>query len=543
MCCRQSTLGRRDNPLLWFQLICLCLFLAGCEKTDNGGEAPEPKLGITRALLPQVTLADTVLIGTRDAQGTAGFLGIPFAKPPVGEARWQRPVPYALDGGRLDATQFAPACMQSGSGLNWYHGMMRRVGVDPALMEGPEYSEDCLYLNVWTDVDDATLHSQRSDDLQLRPVLMFIHGGSNTGGWSYEPNYHGGPLARKGAVVVTVAYRLGVFGWMNHPEMTTRNLALHDLSLALDWVHTHIAKFGGDPERITVSGESAGAANALHLALSPLSGTKIHGVIHQSGGWPAVGGPTPKETRSRAQQLQQVLLGPEGSLEGLRDLPAQKLMDVTGDIYSGMRFGAIEDTESLPRTLQQRVADGDLPPLNIIIGTNANESLMYIKPEATVASYLQDRIPAHRWSAVVAAAGDGLDERTTFDRLGTAVTFLCPSLMLADAMGSAGGRVFVYRFDRVRPNFDSIGAYHGAELPYVFDRHDAWLPTEAVDNGLTEMMVGYWHRFISQGDPNGPDLMVWPQWQPTDQKAVIFSEDSSVMLHPDSEFCAVLSDT
>jgi para-nitrobenzyl esterase len=110
-------------------------------------------------------------------------------------------------------------------------------------------------------------------------------------------------------------------------------------------------------------------------------------------------------------------------------------------------------------------------------------------------------------------------------------------------MGSAGGRVFVYRFDRVRPNFDSIGAYHGAELPYVFDRHDAWLPTEAVDNGLTEMMVGYWHRFISQGDPNGPDLMVWPQWQPTDQKAVIFSEDSSVMLHPDSEFCAVLSDT
>ena len=553
MYCRFSTLVCSNKSLAWPLLMLLGVVLTGCDEKIRETGTQSPEQALTAVTTPQVLVGDTRIIGTRDASGTAEFLGIPFAEPPVGKARWLRPVPHRFTAPSLDATQFAPACMQSGSGLDWYHGMMARVGVDPALMEGPKYSEDCLYLNVWTDLDDAALAlsdsahrqqvGQKPDQQPLRPVLIFIHGGSNVGGWSYEPNYHGGPLARKGVIVVTVAYRLGVFGWMNHPEMATSNLALHDLSLALDWVHTHIAEFGGDPERITVSGESAGAANALHLALSPLSGTKISGVIHQSGGWPVVGGPTPAEAKARALELQQTLLGPKGSLEGLRDLPAQKLMDVTGDIYSGMRFGAIEDTESLPRTLQQRVADGDLPPLNIIIGTNANESLMYIKPEATVASYLQDRIPAHRWSAVVAAAGDGLDERTTFDRLGTAVTFLCPSLMLADAMGSAGGRVFVYRFDRVRPNFDSIGAYHGAELPYVFDRHDAWLPTEAIDNGLTEMMVGYWHRFISQGDPNGPDLMVWPQWQPTDQKAVIFSEDSSVMLHPDSEFCAVLSDT
>ena len=116
------------------------------------------------------------------------FLGIPFAEPPVNELRWERPVPIQGSLGGVDATQFMPACMQTGSGLAWYHGMMSRVGVDPSLMEGPEYSEDCLYLNVWTTGD----HSEP------KPVLVFIHGGSNTGGWSYEPNYHGHALAERG---------------------------------------------------------------------------------------------------------------------------------------------------------------------------------------------------------------------------------------------------------------------------------------------------------------------------------------------------------
>jgi para-nitrobenzyl esterase len=187
--------------------------------------------------------------------------------------------------------------------------------------------------------------------------------------------------------------------------------------------------------------------------------------------------------------------------------------------------------------------DGDLPPLNIIIGTNANESLLYIKPEASVASYLEGRVPAQRWPDVLAAAGDDLDELATFDRLGTAVTFLCPSLTLANAVSAAGGRAFVYRFDRVRPGFDSIGAYHGAELPYVFDRHDSWLPTEPVDRTLTRLMLDYWQGFIAQGDPGGSEFMAWPPWQPDDYQAVIFSEESSVMPHPDVEFCSAFSGT
>ena len=362
MRCRFSSLSRGYRPLWWPPLILVGLVLLGCGEQPMDVGIQDRRQEVSEAMAPQVQVEQTVITGSRDAQGTVSFLGIPFAEPPIGKARWQRPEPYAFNAASFNATAFAPACMQSGSGLSWYHGMMERVGVDPSLMAGPEYAEDCLYLNVWTELNDASdatsspAHEQPGHpphgDQGLRPVLIFIHGGSNTGGWSYEPNYHGGPLARKGAVVVTVAYRLGVFGWMNHAEMTARNLALHDLTLALDWVHTHIAKFGGDPERITVSGESAGAANALHLAISPLSDSKISGLIHQSGGWPVVGGPTPAEAEARALQLQQTLLGPGGNLEGLRSVSAQKLMEVSGDIYAGMRFGAIQDAESLPRTLQ-----------------------------------------------------------------------------------------------------------------------------------------------------------------------------------------------
>ncbi len=502
--------------------------LLGCDGRSANGRADPAVVG---APAPQVRVGEAVIAGRSDDAGTAAFLGIPFAEPPVGDARWRRPVPRPLGSGLLDATSFAPACLQSGSGLAWYHGMMARVGVDPSLMSPPAYSEDCLYLNVWSDLAIPG----------PKPVLVFIHGGSNKGGWSYEPNYHGGPLAREGMVVVTVAYRLGVFGWMNHPDMEIGNPALHDLALALDWVHDHIAAFGGDPGRITVAGESAGAANALHLAISPLSQQRIAGVIHQSGGWPVAGSPAPSAAQDRALVLQERLLGPGGSLQALRRVPAEALIAVSPEVYEGLRFGALQDAESLPRTLEQRVRDGDLPPLDIIVGSNANESLMYIQPGDTAAGYLNGRVPEARWPAVWSHFDAAASAESILDRLGTGLTFLCPSLILADAISRSGGRVWVYRFDRVRPGFDSIGAYHGAELPYVFDRHDDWLPTEAVDHRLTELLVGYWREFVRRGDPNGASLLPWPAWRAQDQQALILSEASRSMLHPDVGFCASLA--
>ncbi len=220
----------------------------------------------------KISLGDRQLIGKFERNGVAAFLGVPYAKPPIGELRWHAPEPLTLSTEPIDATKFAPACMQTGSGLGWYHRMMQRVGVNPLLMSAPAYSEDCLYLNIWTNLTASA----------LKPVLIFIHGGSNTGGWSYEPNYIGSALASRDLVVVTLAYRLGIFGWLSHPDMPVQNLGLYDLASGLDWVTNHIHAFGGDPTRITLFGESAGAANALNLAISPLNSHRIGQVIHSS---------------------------------------------------------------------------------------------------------------------------------------------------------------------------------------------------------------------------------------------------------------------
>jgi len=479
---------------------------------------------------PQVQVGATTLIGRREADGIEAFLGIPFADPPVGVARWRAPTPWRFIAERRDATQFAPACMQTGSGLAWYHGMMARVGVDPNLMKGPGYAEDCLYLNVWSDPSIPG----------PKPVLLFIHGGSNTGGWSFEPNYHGGPLAREGLVVVTVAYRLGVFGWLSHPDMAIENPALYDLALGLEWVHDHIARFGGDPNRITVAGESSGAANALHLALSPLNEGRIARIIHQSGGWPADGVPSPEEARSLGVTLQRAVLGGQGTLDALRGASAEQIMAAASDVYADFQFDAILDPVSLPRTLKQRLDDGALPPLDIILGSNLNEALMYIGPDDAPAAYLEGRVSAAAAARVLNSFAAGRERFEVLDRIGTGLDFLCPTLKIATGFARAGGRAWVYRFDRVRPGFASIGAYHGAELPYVFDTHDAWLPTDDKDRALTRLLLGYWRRFVADGDPNGAGLVPWPPWRPADQQAVILSEDAKGVPHPDVGFCAEL---
>ena len=478
---------------------------------------------------PQVQVRDTLFVGQRDSEGVESFRGIPFAQPPIGEGRWRRPIPWQGEGGSYDATEFAPACMQTGSGLAWYHGMMRRVGVDPSNMKGPRYSEDCLYLNIWTDLDAEG----------GRPVLIFIHGGSNTGGWSYEPNYHGESLVRRDVVVVTVAYRLGVFGWLSHPEMAARNLALYDLAMSLDWVYRHIANFGGDPNRITLSGESSGATNALHLAVSPLSQGRIRGVIHQSGGWPLDDTPDPIDATVRGLDLAKRVLDGQTSLSALKQIPPEQIMKAAGAVYADFQFDPIEDPASLPVTLESMAASGSFPGLPMLLGTNADERLMYLKANGTLDQLLRSRVAVAQQDQVrdyLSEAGDELQQR---NQLGTALDFLCPSLELASLAEKNSGAAWVYRFDRVRPGFEAIGAYHGAELPYVFDRHDPWLPSSEVDDQLTERMLDYWTSFITGGQPESERGGHWPRWS-TGQTTALFNDGVSFTEHPDLELCRLI---
>ena len=501
---------------------------------------------------PSVEASGTRYLGIEKDSGVQAFLGIPFAEPPVNELRWERPVPIQGSLGGVDATQFMPACMQTGSGLAWYHGMMSRVGVDPSLMEGPEYSEDCLYLNVWTTGD----HSEP------KPVLVFIHGGSNTGGWSYEPNYHGHALAERGVVVVTVAYRLGIFGWLSHPDMAIRNPGLHDLIVALDWVNANIGAFGGDPDRIVVSGESAGADNALHLALAPAMAGKLAGVIHQSAGWSVTSTLNPKDGFALGEALVAHHLGADGTFDDLKRIPAAELLDSQLDVFSGHYFSPIPDPETLPVSLEATVAGDSLPGLNLIIGSNRNESLMYIPEGAELSDYLEGYFPPETWNDIKVMLGPELSELAQMDRLRSAVQYTCPSLSLAQAAQEAGGSVYVYRFDRVREGFEVIGAYHGAELPYVFDTHDPWMPTNAVDLRVTDALVDYWVAFLTDGSPNefrsgrkemsdsemgGSEInsaeigrAMWSAWS-QQQQALVIADEISTQTHPDAALCEFLN--
>ena len=511
---------------------------------------------------PLVEASGTRYLGIEQDSGVQAFLGIPFAEPPVNELRWERPVPIEGSLGYVNATQFMPACMQTGSGLAWYHGMMSRVGVDPSLMEGPEYSEDCLYLNVWTTGD----HSEP------KPVLVFIHGGSNTGGWSYEPNYHGHAVAERGVVVVTVAYRLGIFGWLSHADMTIRNPGLHDLIVALDWVNVNIGAFGGDPNRVVVSGESAGADNALHLALAPAMAGKLAGVIHQSAGWSVTRTLKPEDGFALGEALVAHHLGAEGTFADLKGIPAAELLDSQLDVFSGHYFSPIPDPETLPVSLEETVADDLFPEMNLVIGSNRNESLMYIPEGAVLTDYLEGYFPPETWDDIKSILGADLPELAQMDRLRSAVQYTCPSLMLAQAVKEAGGAAYVYRFDRVREGFDAIGAYHGAELPYVFDTHDPWMPTNAVDQHVTNALVDYWVAFLTNGSPNesqsdgsetggletgnpetnssgAHDLeinsaekgrVMWSAWG-QQQQALVIADENSTQTHPDAALCEFLN--
>ncbi len=481
----------------------------------------------------------TRYVGLEQASGVQAFLGIPFAEPPVNDLRWERPVPIKGSLGEVNATQFMPACMQTGSGLAWYHGMMSRVGVDPSLMEGPEYSEDCLYLNVWTD----------SDYSEPKPVLVFIHGGSNTGGWSYEPNYHGSALAERGVVVVTVAYRLGVFGWLSHPDMAIQNAGLHDLIVALEWVKRNIEAFGGDSDRVVVSGESAGADNALHLALAPAMAGKLAGVIHQSAGWSVTSTLKPEGGFALGEALVAHHFGADGSFADLKQISAAELLESQLELFSDHYFSPIPDPETLPVSLQETMAGDLFPALTLILGSNRNESLMYIPEDAVLTNYLEGYFPPETWDDIKVMLGADLSELAQMDRLRSAVQYTCPSLALAQAAQDAGGAAYVYRFDRVREDFDAIGAYHGAELPYVFDTHDAWIPTDVVDYQITNALVDYWVAFLTNGSPNESESgdtetgrMIWPAWTQK-QQALIVSDEVSAQTHPDAALCDFLNAT
>lgn len=468
------------------------------------------------------------------------FAGIRYATPPTGSSRWQHPRPPGPeDPPQTRDGAFPPVCMQDEGNVRWYRRVAAGFSEAPQVIAPtPARSEDCLYLNVWTP----------SPREQARlPVMVWIHGGSNVGGWSYEPNYHGNILASHGVVVVSIQYRLGVFGFLAHPELieesvhgSAGNYGILDQIQSLKWIRRNISAFGGDPQNVTVFGESAGAGDIAYLLLSPLTAGLFHKAISQSGGWPVDHDATLGQQADAGADFA-AKLGVDG-IAAMRELTADELLEAAREHFKRDYDDPAIDGWLLPAPPAELLANGQFRARPFIAGTNRNERLMYVDPAASESAWhkrLSEVVGDPEARKAVNAQLKDLPMRQRLDVLGTATSFLCPSLKLADAV-SRKAPVWVYRFDRVREGGDALGAYHGAEIPYVFGTHDAWLPTTMLDRELSRQMIGYWVAFARAGDPNDADQPHWSRWD-QDHVAMIFGAQGGSAPRPvDRSLCSKL---
>ncbi len=450
---------------------------------------------------------DTVIVtgagalrGAPLGDGGGVFLGVPFAAPPVGERRWAPPEAVEAWSGQRDATGYAPACPQGDYIVSWYADLIEAFGGDRDVAARPvSESEDCLYLNIWT----PDIAPEKG-----LPVMVWIHGGAYRGGWSYEPNYIGERLSERGVVVVSIAYRLGPFGYLG-PDGPA-NFGLQDQIAALEWVQENIASFGGDPGNVTVFGESAGASSIGTLIVAPRAHGLFQRAIHQSGGFEFVRDRADGDMRRAFERLA-AALGPIDP----RSATTRDVMNASANALADHWFAPSPDVDLLASHPADLLASGNVARVDLMIGTNRDEWLMYLDPETAdvdLATW-RERLPGAAPLIDAMVAEDGT--LGALDRIETADQMRCPGRILARAVDGKGGRVFVYLFSRVRsaPSEPELGSYHGAEIPYVFGTHDTWLPTNDIDRNLTENMMSAWVNFARNGDPN--PAVEWPAFGAT----------------------------
>lgn len=501
------------------------LLLAACEQT------------------PRVQAGGEVLQGKYVEDGkVAAFLGIPFAEPPVGELRWRAPQPLAHIVAERKVTDFAPACMQSMRILDWYRWLAVKAGGSADYYADLDVSEDCLYLNAWTPTLDS--------DAKL-PVMVWVHGGSNKSGWSYEPNYLGHELAQTDVVVVSVGYRQGVFGFLSHPELPpvepVANFALWDLLAALQWIHANIEQFGGDPANVTMFGESAGAQNILALLATHKSVGLLHrGITQSTAGFGRTHMPTLADERSRAIGLAEALgVPPKNSLDALRAIPAAKLFAVYDREFADHYHAPALDGQLFDAPIWELLENDVLHGRELIIGSNDAEWYDSTAEDASwddVAEYAASTYPDGE--AALQVVRSESDPRRALDRLQTAADMLCPSLQVAATVSADGGAAWVYHFTRAPRgiNGESLGAYHGAEYPYVFGTRDPYFAASDTDRTLQQAMQRYWVAFAATGSPGGDGVPDWPPYKAPDFPVQELGDSVLTKPAPEPELCALLDE-
>jgi para-nitrobenzyl esterase len=498
--------------------LCLASFLALGAAALGFAQSPAPvptELGLVQGVA---------------ATGLTVYKGIPFAAPPIGDLRWRAPQPAAKWDGVRAADKFGPDPYQ-GDG---------KGGV----------SEDCLYLNVWTPAQSA------GDKL---PVLVWIYGGGFSFGSNSTPTHNGEHLARKGVVLVTINYRVGPLGFLAHPELTAEsgrgasgNYGLMDQIAGLQWVKKNIAAFGGDPDRVTIFGESAGGIAVSMLCASPGAKGLFRGAISQSGG---SFGPTRNTTypgenmrtlaQAEASGVAFAQKAGAASLAELRKLSPDKL---PGGWGSGTAW-PIVDGWVIPGDQHLLYEAGKYNDVDILVGYNSDEGLSFAR-EKTPAEYRANTEKrygpfAEKLLAAYPAGADSVP-KTARDLMRDAA-FGWQTWAWATLQAQGGkSKVFYYYFDQhaPRPAGDPAadhGMPHGVDVPYVFqtlDRNDAKL--RPADFALSDTVATYWTNFAKRGNPNGPGVPAWPQFTATDRQVMHFHDTAFTGPVPSADALAVL---
>ncbi|WP_116790336.1 carboxylesterase/lipase family protein [Flavobacterium psychrotrophum] len=441
------------------------------------------------------------------------YKGIPFAAPPVGNLRWKAPQPVKPWRGVRECIAFGASPMQG-------EPVPFSMWSQEFLIPKSPISEDCLYLNVWSGTTAPT---------EKRPVLVWIYGGGFAGGGSGVPIYDGAALAQKGIVVVSFNYRVGLFGFMAHPELSKEsghkasgNYGLLDQVAALKWVQQNIAAFGGDPANVTIAGQSAGGMSVTYLIGSPLAKGLFNKAIAQSGSGFFREQPALAEAEKQGAELAEKL-GAK-NMADLRKLSSKQILDAQGGIRRPVIDGYV-----LPSGLAETFTANKENPVTLLTGWNENEDLFWgeFKDAAGFTQQIENEYKnnAQKLLTLYPANNDVEAEQAQLD-LSRDRQFGIPEYSLIKAQLQRG-TAYVYRFTHVVPatgEYLKYRASHTGEVPYTFNNLGTVdRPWADADYTLADTMSNYWVNFIKTGNPNGNRLTQWPAY--TDKQSMIMEFD------------------
>jgi len=472
----------------------------------------------------QVQVEQGIINGTI-VEDVLTFKGIPYAEAPINELRWRAPKPKTPWQETLDCTKFGPSPMQTPPQAFF-------MWSEEFLIPAAPISEDCLYLNVWTT-------AKTTDD--KKAVMVWINGGGFTSGSGSVPIYDGSELAKKDVVYVSINYREGVFGFLAHPELTAEspnntsgNYGLLDQIAALKWVKANIENFGGDPNNITIAGQSAGSMSVSYLIASPLAKGLFQKAIPQSGAGILPLAPTSSSafanTLSTAEKngLAIAKQFEVSSLKELRTLPAEKLLTAS------VRLAPNIDGYVMPKSPAELFKAGENNPVALLTGWNENEGLAYGPPPTrdSFKESLKSNYGALSDDMIRLYPSSSEEElKTSVADLARDQLFGSQNYTLAQIMASQNQPVYVYRFTRDVPAegaYIGFKAFHTAEVPYALATLDKVnRPWKESDRQLSEQMSTYWTNFAKTGNPNGEHLPNWKSFDSKNHQVMYLDEKSN----------------